>query len=302
MSCKWNDWTSQLDIPFKSLCNPLGAASLKDATNVLGSKSHSTASGPVAEQVSNYVSTEGPQNTWEPFLFYRESAHSRFDETECPVLGISELPCFPSKGSYARNDAMDVAYELDVKRVHRHVRKDYPERQQAKTLCLWMHCAADTVMMDRECKDTVLKQPFRSSCHCCRPQTSKLKALRLRCSGGMRLTATYRYILSCHCRTWRLHVMTGELFRFYQKSMKTWKSITSGSDIQDIYQQSNHREASSCIGNYQENHSAMEIGIQMWVPEFKNMMMLCTSSKELSFASTSSAAAPQSATDKRISV
>lgn len=46
---------------------------------------------------------------------------------------------------------------------------------------------------------TVLKQPFRSSCHCCRPQTSKLKALRLRCSGGMRLTATYRYILSCHC-------------------------------------------------------------------------------------------------------
>nr|XP_058147064.1 norrin [Dasypus novemcinctus] len=46
---------------------------------------------------------------------------------------------------------------------------------------------------------TVLKQPFRSSCYCCRPQTSKLKALRLRCSGGMRLTATYRYILSCHC-------------------------------------------------------------------------------------------------------
>lgn len=29
---------------------------------------------------------------------------------------------------------MDVAYELDVKRVHQHVRKDYPERQQAKTL------------------------------------------------------------------------------------------------------------------------------------------------------------------------
>ncbi|KAK9402054.1 norrin [Crotalus adamanteus] len=45
---------------------------------------------------------------------------------------------------------------------------------------------------------TVLKQPFRSTCHCCRPQTSKLKAMRLRCSGGMRLTATYRYILSCH--------------------------------------------------------------------------------------------------------
>ena len=29
---------------------------------------------------------------------------------------------------------MDVAYELDVKQVHQHVQKDYPERQQAKTL------------------------------------------------------------------------------------------------------------------------------------------------------------------------
>ncbi|XP_078512310.1 norrin [Lissotriton helveticus] len=46
---------------------------------------------------------------------------------------------------------------------------------------------------------TVLKQPFRSTCHCCRPQTSKLKAMRLRCSGGRRMTATYRYILSCQC-------------------------------------------------------------------------------------------------------
>ncbi|XP_030055560.1 norrin [Microcaecilia unicolor] len=45
----------------------------------------------------------------------------------------------------------------------------------------------------------LLKQPFHSTCHCCRPQTSKLKAMRLRCSGGRRLTATYRYILSCHC-------------------------------------------------------------------------------------------------------
>ncbi|XP_041116149.1 norrin [Polyodon spathula] len=45
----------------------------------------------------------------------------------------------------------------------------------------------------------ILKQPFRSTCHCCRPHTSKLKAVRLRCTGGTRVTATYRYILSCNC-------------------------------------------------------------------------------------------------------
>ncbi|XP_018584826.1 norrin-like [Scleropages formosus] len=46
---------------------------------------------------------------------------------------------------------------------------------------------------------SVLKQPFQSSCACCRPHSSKLKAVRLRCSGGLRITATYRYILSCSC-------------------------------------------------------------------------------------------------------
>ncbi|KAK6485474.1 norrin-like [Huso huso] len=46
---------------------------------------------------------------------------------------------------------------------------------------------------------SILKQPFRSTCHCCRPHTSKLKAVRLRCTGGARVTATYRYILSCNC-------------------------------------------------------------------------------------------------------
>ncbi|MGH0127344.1 UNVERIFIED_CONTAM: hypothetical protein FKN15_039374 [Acipenser sinensis] len=46
---------------------------------------------------------------------------------------------------------------------------------------------------------SILKQPFRSTCHCCRPHTSKLKAVRLRCTGGTRVTATYRYILSCNC-------------------------------------------------------------------------------------------------------
>ncbi|MBN3288678.1 NDP protein, partial [Polyodon spathula] len=46
---------------------------------------------------------------------------------------------------------------------------------------------------------SILKQPFRSTCHCCRPHTSKLKAVRLHCTGGTRVTATYRYILSCNC-------------------------------------------------------------------------------------------------------
>uniref|UniRef100_A0A8C9RH12 Norrin cystine knot growth factor NDP n=1 Tax=Scleropages formosus TaxID=113540 RepID=A0A8C9RH12_SCLFO len=46
---------------------------------------------------------------------------------------------------------------------------------------------------------SVLKQPFKNTCVCCRPHTSKLKAVRLRCSGGTRITATYRYILACSC-------------------------------------------------------------------------------------------------------
>ncbi|KAL0985421.1 hypothetical protein UPYG_G00156670 [Umbra pygmaea] len=46
---------------------------------------------------------------------------------------------------------------------------------------------------------SVLKQPFKSTCSCCRPHTSKLKAVRLRCAGGTRITATYRYILACNC-------------------------------------------------------------------------------------------------------
>ncbi|KAG7257101.1 hypothetical protein CRUP_031492 [Coryphaenoides rupestris] len=46
---------------------------------------------------------------------------------------------------------------------------------------------------------SVLKQPFRSTCSCCQPHTSKLKAVRLRCAAGNRITATYRYILACNC-------------------------------------------------------------------------------------------------------
>ncbi|XP_061548401.1 norrin [Phycodurus eques] len=47
---------------------------------------------------------------------------------------------------------------------------------------------------------SVLKRPFKSTCACCRPHASKLKAVRLRCAGGARVTATYRYILACNCQ------------------------------------------------------------------------------------------------------
>uniref|UniRef100_A0A1A7Z0H1 Norrin n=1 Tax=Iconisemion striatum TaxID=60296 RepID=A0A1A7Z0H1_9TELE len=61
------------------------------------------------------------------------------------------------------------------------------------------HCSHTTRSDPLISFSSVLKQPFKSFCSCCRPHTSKLKAVRLRCSGGMRITATYRYILACNC-------------------------------------------------------------------------------------------------------
>ncbi|KAF1383010.1 hypothetical protein PFLUV_G00149790 [Perca fluviatilis] len=61
------------------------------------------------------------------------------------------------------------------------------------------HCSHTTRSDPLISFSSVLKQPFKSTCSCCRPHTSKLKAVRLRCSGGTRITATYRYILACNC-------------------------------------------------------------------------------------------------------
>lgn len=61
------------------------------------------------------------------------------------------------------------------------------------------HCSHTTRSDPLISFSSVLKQPFKSSCSCCRPHTSKLKAIRLRCAGGTRITATYRYILACNC-------------------------------------------------------------------------------------------------------
>ncbi|XP_077473647.1 norrin [Stigmatopora argus] len=61
------------------------------------------------------------------------------------------------------------------------------------------HCGQSTRSDPLVSFSSVLKQPFRNTCSCCRPHTSKLKAVRLRCAGGTRITATYRYILACHC-------------------------------------------------------------------------------------------------------
>ncbi|KAM8856427.1 norrin isoform 4-T5 [Spinachia spinachia] len=61
------------------------------------------------------------------------------------------------------------------------------------------HCSHTTRSDPLISFSSVLKQPFKSTCSCCRPHTSKLKAVRLRCAGGNRITATYRYILACNC-------------------------------------------------------------------------------------------------------
>ncbi|KAK7882333.1 hypothetical protein WMY93_028507 [Mugilogobius chulae] len=61
------------------------------------------------------------------------------------------------------------------------------------------HCSHTTRSDPLISFSSVLKQPFKSTCSCCRPHTSKLKAVRLRCGGGTRITATYRYILACNC-------------------------------------------------------------------------------------------------------
>ncbi|XP_028991580.1 norrin isoform X3 [Betta splendens] len=61
------------------------------------------------------------------------------------------------------------------------------------------HCSHTTRSDPLISFSSVLKQPFKSTCSCCRPHTSKLKAVRLRCAGGTRITATYRYILACSC-------------------------------------------------------------------------------------------------------
>ncbi|KAI4545495.1 hypothetical protein MG293_005761 [Ovis ammon polii] len=63
------------------------------------------------------------------FKSYREVKENTYQH-KVVVAGYMEIVVVDEEG----NDAMDVAYELDVKRVHQHVRKDYPERQQAKTL------------------------------------------------------------------------------------------------------------------------------------------------------------------------
>lgn len=100
----------------------------------------------------------------------------------------------------------DSSFLMDSQRCMRHHYVDsisHPLYKCSSKMVLLARCEGHCSQASRSeplvSFSTVLKQPFRSSCHCCRPQTSKLKALRLRCSGGMRLTATYRYILSCHC-------------------------------------------------------------------------------------------------------
>lgn len=71
--------------------------------------------------------------------------------------------------------------------------------QMVLLACCEGHCSRTTRSDPLISFSSVLKQPFRSTCSCCRPHTSKLKAVRLHCTGGRRITATYRYILTCSC-------------------------------------------------------------------------------------------------------
>ncbi|XP_040324717.1 norrin isoform X2 [Leopardus geoffroyi] len=111
-------------------------------------------------------------------------------------MSLSDPPC----PEFQRPGAHRLA--VQERAVMESGREDWPPWSTREMVLLARcegHCSQASRSEPLVSFSTVLKQPFRSSCHCCRPQTSKLKALRLRCSGGMRLTATYRYILSCHC-------------------------------------------------------------------------------------------------------
>ncbi|KAG7231940.1 hypothetical protein INR49_010072 [Caranx melampygus] len=107
----------------------------------------------------------------------------------CPLLGLVQ--------SASSNKASD-------SNAHPHLGDSDPERCMRHHFMVLLarcegHCSHTTRSDPLISFSSVLKQPFKSTCSCCRPHTSKLKAVRLRCAGGTRITATYRYILACNC-------------------------------------------------------------------------------------------------------
>ncbi|CAL8388945.1 unnamed protein product [Gadus morhua 'NCC'] len=121
----------------------------------------------------------------------------------CPLLGLAHA-------ATSSNKASEKSYahlaEVDPDRCMRHHFVEtitHPIYKCNSKMVLLARCEGHCSHTSRSDPlvsfSSVLKQPFKSTCTCCRPHTSKLKAVRLRCAGGSRITATYRYILACIC-------------------------------------------------------------------------------------------------------
>ncbi|KAM6985785.1 norrin [Aplochiton taeniatus] len=121
----------------------------------------------------------------------------------CPLLGLAQAGSNKANGE---KNAHPHLADADPERCMRHHFVEtitHPIYKCNSKMVLLARCEGHCSHTSRSDPlvsfSSVLKQPFKSTCFCCRPHTSKLKAVRLRCAGGTRITATYRYILACNC-------------------------------------------------------------------------------------------------------
>ncbi|XP_043928312.1 norrin [Protopterus annectens] len=127
--------------------------------------------------------------------------------SSAPVLWLLMSPLLIITGyADSKTDRVTYIMDSDPERCMRHHYVDtigHPSYKCNSKMVLLSrcegHCSQASKSEPLVSFSAFLKQPFKSSCYCCRPKASKLKAVRLRCNGGMKLTATYRYILSCNC-------------------------------------------------------------------------------------------------------
>ncbi|XP_019732527.1 norrin [Hippocampus comes] len=122
----------------------------------------------------------------------------------CPLLGLAQSASSNKASDHGRPSHLS---DSDPQRCMRHHFVEtisHPIYKCTSKMVLLARCegrCGPTTRSDPLISfSSVLKQPFKSTCSCCRPHTSKLKAVRLRCAGGTRITATYRYILACNCQ------------------------------------------------------------------------------------------------------
>ncbi|XP_076857481.1 norrin [Brachyhypopomus gauderio] len=116
----------------------------------------------------------------------------------CPLLGVLRGVACKTDGGYLGDTAPDRCMRHHFVETITHPIYKCTSKMVLLARCEG-HCSHTSRSDPLISFSSVLKQPFKSTCFCCRPHTSKLKAVRLRCSGGMRITATYRYILACSC-------------------------------------------------------------------------------------------------------